>query len=135
MTIFVPNSEEDISKIIKNASQSLTVLGGGTRGFVEPCDNVLKTNGLSGIIDYQPGALTMIAKAGTPLDEINSQLAKQGQKLPLSLPTIEPCSASGSLDNWRCICGQYKWTKTHSSGRCAGLPAWGPICRWARRNP
>lgn len=82
MTIFVPNSEEDISEIIKNASQSLTVLGGGTRGFVEPCDNVLKTNGLSGIIDYQPGALTMIAKAGTPLDEINSQLAKQGQQLP-----------------------------------------------------
>ena len=41
----------------------------------------ISTAKMSGIVDYVPGALTMIAKSGTPLSEIEALLAKEGQQL------------------------------------------------------
>lgn len=43
---------------------------------------VLSTAGLSGISLYEPGALTIVAGAGTPLAEIEAALAAANQRLP-----------------------------------------------------
>ena len=37
---------------------------------------------LSGITLYEPGALTLVARAGTPIAEIEAALAAEGQMLP-----------------------------------------------------
>ena len=70
MNIFQPKTEADVAQVIRETNQGLSIFGGGTRGVCERGGNSLETTGLSGIIDYQPGALTMIAQAGTPLKEI-----------------------------------------------------------------
>jgi glycolate oxidase FAD binding subunit len=43
---------------------------------------VLSTAALSGIRLYEPGALTLVAGAGTPLAEVEAALAAEGQRLP-----------------------------------------------------
>ncbi len=42
----------------------------------------LDVSGLTGITLYEPGALTLVARAGTPLAEIEEALAAEGQRLP-----------------------------------------------------
>ncbi len=54
--------------------------GGGTRGCT-PAGIPLSTAGLSGVVLYEPGALTLVAQAGTPLAEIDAVLAEGGQRL------------------------------------------------------
>ena len=75
-----PNSEVELSDVIRNAKTPLCIQGGGTRGLSSVGD-VLETTGLSGISLYDPGALTLVAGAGTPLSEVEAMLAKEGQRL------------------------------------------------------
>ena len=42
----------------------------------------LATSGLAGITLYEPGALTLVVRAGTPLAEVEAALAAEGQVLP-----------------------------------------------------
>ena len=49
---------------------------------------VLATTKLSGIRLYEPGALTIVAGAGTPLQEVEAELAKHGQRLPFEPPDL-----------------------------------------------
>ena len=42
----------------------------------------LSTAGLTGITLYEPGALTLVVRAGTPLAEVEAALAAEGQMLP-----------------------------------------------------
>lgn len=75
-----PDTEAALADAIKSATGPLSVQGGGTRGFA-PRGEVLSTHGLSGITLYEPGALTLVARAGTPLKEIEAALAGEGQRL------------------------------------------------------
>ena len=43
----------------------------------------------TGILDYQPTELTLTARAGTPLSEINLLLQEHGQMLPFEPPTYD----------------------------------------------
>ncbi|MEE4188754.1 MAG: FAD-binding protein [Roseobacter sp.] len=75
-----PESEAALADAIKSANGPLSVRGGGTRGIgVE--GTALSASALSGISLYEPGALTMVAGAGTPVEEIEAALAKEGQRL------------------------------------------------------
>jgi len=73
-------SEEDLVEAVRGADGLLSVKGGGTRGFA-PSGDPLSVAGLSGITLYEPGALTMVAQAGTPVAEIEAALAKENQRL------------------------------------------------------
>ncbi len=75
-----PESEEELVGIVAGLEASVRVLGGGTRGVPGP-ERVLETGGLSGITLYEPGALTLVARAGTPLSEIEAALEAEGQRL------------------------------------------------------
>ena len=51
-----------------------------------------------GIIDYQPSELTLKARAGTPIDEINRTLTEQGQRLATEVPVFgEGATLGGAL--------------------------------------
>jgi glycolate oxidase FAD binding subunit len=76
-----PESEEQLAEMVRVANGPLSVRGGGTRHM--PGDGeALTTSGLTGITLYEPGALTLVARAGTPMAVVEKALAKEGQRLP-----------------------------------------------------
>ncbi|GGB91157.1 2-hydroxy-acid oxidase [Marivita lacus] len=75
-----PETEAELAGMIASASWPICVRGGGTRG-VNLDGDVLETGGLSGITLYEPGSLTLVAQAGTPLAEIEAALEAEGQRL------------------------------------------------------
>ncbi len=78
-----PATETELSEMVANATAPLRVVGGGTRPVGRPvAGDVLSVAGLSGIELYEPGALTIVAKAGTPLAAVEAALAAEGQRLP-----------------------------------------------------
>jgi len=77
-----PTSEAELAGIIAESKTSFEIIGGGTRCIGHTKGDPLHTSGLNGISLYEPEALTLVAKAGTPLAEINALLAKNGQRLP-----------------------------------------------------
>ena len=77
-----PSTEQDLAQAVRDAAGALRVIGGGTRDVGRPVTGeVLSVAGLSGITLYEPGALTLVAQAGTPLDEIKAALAAENQRL------------------------------------------------------
>ncbi|MCK8465006.1 glycolate oxidase subunit GlcE [Aliiroseovarius sp. S1339] len=75
-------TEADLAEAIVAANGPLRVQGGGTRDIGAPVDGAeLSTRGLTGVTLYEPGALTLVARAGTPLSEIETLLAAEGQRL------------------------------------------------------
>ncbi|GFE49691.1 2-hydroxy-acid oxidase [Roseobacter cerasinus] len=75
-----PESEAALADIVTSAKDPLAVQGGGTRGIIAEGE-VLSLAGLSGITLYEPGALTLVAQAGTPVAEIEAALAAENQRL------------------------------------------------------
>lgn len=83
-----PVNEAELADILRGANAPLAVRGGGTRGIGRVTGEVLQTSGLSGIRLYEPGSLTLVAGAGTPLAEVEAALAAEGQRLPFEPPDM-----------------------------------------------
>lgn len=80
------------------AGRALEIRGGGAhRLWGRPVEGeALETAALSGISLYEPGEMTLIAGAGTPLREIEAALAARGQRLGFEPPDWRPLlGASG----------------------------------------
>ncbi len=78
-----PTTEADLADAIAAAKGPFAVQGAGTRRLGHPvAGDALSTQGLSGITLYEPGALTIVAQAGTPVSEVEAILATGGQRLP-----------------------------------------------------
>jgi glycolate oxidase FAD binding subunit len=81
--VLTPRDEADVAEAVAGARAPLRVMGGGTRPVgVTHAAEVLSTARLRGIGLYEPGALTLVARAGTPLAEVEAALAAEGQRLP-----------------------------------------------------
>ncbi len=88
------SSEEELVEAVRDAAGPLRVVGGGTRGVGRPVrGEALEVSGIAGISIYEPGALTLVAKAGTHLAEVESALSAEGQRL-----AFEPA-------DWRALLG------------------------------
>ena len=85
-------SEQDVTEIeiaeqIRDADangRTLEITGGGTRkGLGRPlfADDILSTTRHSGITLYEPGALTIVVRAGTPVKQVTDTLYNEGQQL------------------------------------------------------
>lgn len=90
-----PESEADLAALVARAAgkrTGLEILGGGTRPAGNPVADSkrVSVSRISGIDLYEPGALTIVARAGTPLAEIEAALAAEGQHLP-----FEPADHTG----------------------------------------
>lgn len=86
-----PKSEAELAEMIAGAEGALSICGGGTRGVLTE-GAALSTAALSGATLYEPGALTLVAQAGTPVSEIEALLAAEGQLL-----AFEPMDYRGLL--------------------------------------
>lgn len=84
-----PKTEQDLADAVVAARGPLRIIGGGTRDYGRPvAGDTLSVAGLSGVTLYEPGALTMVAQAGTPLAQIEAALAAEGQRLAFEPPDL-----------------------------------------------
>jgi len=92
MTDFAPTSAEEIADIVKAAAanrEPLEILGNATKrviGRPVTAPHRLSTTKLTGVTLYEPEELVLSAKAGTPLSEIETLLAKHNQQLAFEPP-------------------------------------------------
>lgn len=81
----VPATEAELAAFVEDSfgqKRKLHVCGGDTRcRAAVAADMVVTTRGIGGIVTYEPGELTLIARAGAAVDEIERLLAAEGQSL------------------------------------------------------
>ncbi|MBP0484369.1 FAD-binding protein [Sagittula salina] len=88
-----PGSEAELAEMVRQATGPLRVRGGGTRTIGDAgAGAVLETGGLAGVTLHEPGALTLVARPGTPLAEVEKLLDAEGQRL-----AFEPMDHRGLL--------------------------------------
>ena len=85
------SDHKNIRERIRDAVSSRTALaiqGGGSKHFYGRTTQgeTLAVGDYRGIIDYTPSELVISARAGTPLAELETRLAEQGQMLPFEPP-------------------------------------------------
>ena len=75
-------------RVAASTKAPLRIRGGGTKDFYgEPgAGEVLDTTEYAGILDYDPTELVITARAGTPLAELETAMAKCGQMLAFEPP-------------------------------------------------
>lgn len=84
---YLPESETEAADMVRAAAASgspLAIEGGGTKramGRPVAADAVLGASRLCGIVSYRPDEMVVSARAGTPLPELESVLAENGQRL------------------------------------------------------
>lgn len=83
-----PATEDTLAKMVREATGALCVQGGGTRVIGAAQGVLLETGGLAGITLYEPGALTLVVRAGTPLAEVAEVLAGERQRLAFEVPDL-----------------------------------------------
>src|ERR1043166_8420948 len=82
-----PRDAKDVAAAVEWAiagGKTLEVIGQGSKraiGRAAQWDHTLDLGRLSGVTLYEPEELVLSAKAGTPLVEIEAQLAAKGQEL------------------------------------------------------
>jgi glycolate oxidase FAD binding subunit len=81
------------------AKTPLRIFGGDTKAFYgRRTDGApLSLAGHRGIIDYDPSELVVVARAGTPLAEIEAQLGQRGQRLAFEPPRFGAASTIGGV--------------------------------------
>jgi glycolate oxidase FAD binding subunit len=83
MTALAARDVADVQDAVR-AGRVLPVAGATKPALSGFADGVarLDVSGLRGIVDYDPGELTLTARAGTPVADIAAALADHGQHLP-----------------------------------------------------
>ncbi len=77
-----PENEAALAELVAGAAAPLRVIGGGTRDIGVPFEgDPVSVAAMSGVSLYEPGALTLVAGAGTPVADIEAVLAAEGQRL------------------------------------------------------
>ncbi|MBM3605081.1 MAG: FAD-binding protein [Alphaproteobacteria bacterium] len=77
-----PESEAELAHLIRSARASLSITGGRTRHWPgEGQGDPLDMTALTGVTLYEPEALTLVVRAGTPLETVRRTLAAEGQML------------------------------------------------------
>lgn len=83
-----PHSEAEVAALVRQAREDRTPLaleGAGTRrGLGRPVQAArhVSLSRLSGIVSYEPSEMVIVARAGTPVAEVEAALAEKGQMLP-----------------------------------------------------
>ena len=81
MSVLRPETEAELAEILSSGGP-YRICGGGTEAVIGDDAAGLSVAGIAGIRLYEPGALTLVAAAGTPVAEIEAALAAEGQMLP-----------------------------------------------------
>ena len=92
-----PSNEAELAEFVaecRGSSLPIKVLGGGTRSIARcvAARRNMTTRRINGIVTYEPAALTLIVRAGTSIEEVETTLAGEGQML-----AFEPLDLRGAL--------------------------------------
>ena len=82
--ILSPADELEAADMVRAANGALDIVGAGTRPMGRPPQSDVKISSaqLTGIVFHEPAEMTLRAKAGTPLAEVEAALDAHGQMLP-----------------------------------------------------
>ncbi len=97
---------ERLAQQVRDASErrrALRLRGGGSKDFYggESEGEALELGGYAGVVSYEPTELVLTARCGTPLAELEAELAANGQMLAFEPPhfgagaTLGGCIAAG----------------------------------------
>lgn len=77
----------------------LRIRGGGSKDFYGQAltGELLDTRAWRGIVSYEPTELVVVARAGTPLAELEAALKEKGQCLPFEPPHFGPDATVGGM--------------------------------------
>ncbi len=93
---YAPKTEDELSQLVIQAADSRTpleIMGSGTKrelGHVVRAGAIVSTENMKGISLYEPTELVIVAKAGTPLTEIEAALAENDQELACEPADLAP---------------------------------------------
>ncbi len=91
--MMMPKTEAELAEAISASTRPVKVTGGGTRNFGRFVEGeILSVAGMTGVVDYEPGALTLVVRSGTPVAVIEKLLSREGQRL-----AFEPMDHRGLL--------------------------------------
>ena len=81
-----PGSPEDLAALIAEAHAKggrLALCGGGSKASIGAPTEATRVDmrGFCGVVDYDPAELVLTVQPGTPLAEVETLLASQGQML------------------------------------------------------
>lgn len=100
--VVIPASVQALQNVLRFASdQNLSVIpaGSGTKlgigNLTQETDIVLATTRLNKVIEYEPADLTVTVEAGIRLADLQTELAKTRQFLPLNPPYADRCTIGG----------------------------------------
>lgn len=86
-----PTTEAELSEILSDhhaRRAPLRIAGGGTRVENRGPGDTLSLSRLTGVVTYSPAEMTLIARPGTPLTEVQEMLAAEGQALAFEPPDL-----------------------------------------------
>lgn len=118
MSVFTPSTEAELGAFLQERHAPIHIRGGATRALRRE-EECLETKGLSGVKLYEPGALTLVVGAGTPLAEIEALLAAQNQCLafePTDLAAMQ--GRSGATTIGGIIATNASGSRRISAGAC-----------------
>ena len=96
-----PETEEELAHLVVEAADTRTpleIMGRGTKrevGHTVRSGAVVSTEAMTGVTLYEPTELVIVAKAGTPLSEIEAKLAENDQELPFEPVDLGPILGYG----------------------------------------
>jgi glycolate dehydrogenase FAD-binding subunit len=99
-----PETEEELAALVTEAVESRTpleVMGKGTKrelGHPVGAGAVVSTEAMTGVSLYEPTELVMVAKTGTPLADIEAELAENEQELAFEPVDLGPLLGYGRSD-------------------------------------
>ena len=90
-------TEDDLAAHLRKRVEPVFVQGGGTRRLGVVAGAGIDTSGLAGVRIYEPGSLTLVAGAGTPLAEVEAVLAGERQRLAFEVPDLRALLGRGGV--------------------------------------
>jgi glycolate oxidase FAD binding subunit len=96
-----PATVEEVAELLRAATRSnqrVVIRGGGTKweqSSGPDGDTLLSTRRLNRVLAHRHGDLTTTVEAGAVLDEVNRELARRGQWIPLDPPRSDRATIGG----------------------------------------
>ncbi|MGH3588191.1 MAG: FAD-binding oxidoreductase, partial [Pseudonocardia sp.] len=100
-TTLHPTDLRSLRDAVRDTTGAVAITGAGTAadwaGPLGTVDSVLDTTGLTGVITHNPGDMTVSVRAGTPLRQVQEELAPHGQHVSFDAARVEDGATVGGL--------------------------------------
>jgi glycolate oxidase FAD binding subunit len=100
-TKIAPTDLREVRAAVLDSAGPLAVAGAGTAaswaGALDHVDAVLDLSGCAGVITHNPGDMTVSVRGGTPLRDLQAELAEHGQHVSLDAARVADGATVGGL--------------------------------------